>query len=766
MSMLVGRERERAAICHVLVRQGERLVTLTGPGGIGKTRLARAVAADLVEAFRGGVRFVDLSSVGDADLVVTAIAAAVDVPDSTDEPLLDTVARSLRSRDMLLVLDNFEHVLAAAPAISTLVRACPRLAVLVTSRTPLHLAGECEVPVPSLDVPDVPLGLDDLAEVAAVAMFVQRAQIARADFRLSATNAAAVVEICVRLDGLPLALEFAAARIKVLSAEQIASRLEDCFNLLTSGADDAPERHRTLRAALDWSYLMLDRSQQALLRRLAIFAGGAGLDAVERVCSDSGLRQSTVLDLLEQLVDHSLLVVREEGGEARYRLLETVRQYAFERLIEAGEESSVRARHLAWHVELAERAAPDLFGADQPMWLERLARDHDNIRSALTYAIAHGHAASAMRLGAGIWKFWDVRGHATEGQKWLESALASSGPDVVEDEIRARAQHGAANLAYVRGDYERATVLHEANVALRKQMGDRHGQAVSILKLADIMRGRGDANAAVRFCQQSLTLFRAVGDARWCANALNTLGMALLDRGATGAARAALEESLVLFRQVGGTRREAIALGNLGDVARAEGDFDRADALLVDSLRAFVEVKDAWGGALGLESLALVATERGEPSRAARLFGAAEAQREAALVPLPPADRPAHERAISVLRGRLGREALSSAWSYGRSRSLEETLELALEPSEERPPAPIALALVHSPLTEREREVAHLIARGLTNRQIADELVITKLTADKHVGNILSKLGAASRAQVAVWVVQHGPRVATPASAA
>jgi non-specific serine/threonine protein kinase len=759
MTALIGREHERAALHLLLLHESARLVTLTGPGGIGKTRLALAIAADLAGSFRDGVRFVDLSSIADADHFGTAVAAALDISDNSQAPILEAITAALRGRELLLVLDNFEHVARAAIHLAPLLEACPRLALLVTSRALLHATGEQEFAIGALELPRLGASLEDVSQVAAVTLFVQRAQVARADFALTAANAQAVAEICVRLDGIPLALELAAARIKILSAEQIARRLEDRFNLLTGGALDGPERHRTLRAALDWSFLMLHAPGQALLRRLAVFAGGAALEAVESVCADASLPVSKVLDGLEQLVDHSLLVVREEAGEARYRLLETVRQYALERLLEASEESAVRERHLDWYVGLSERAEPELFGTLQAGWLVRLEREHDNVRAALAWSIAHDEASRALRLAAGLWKFWEVRGHGSEGLRWLEAGLALPGGALVEDVVRVRAQHGAASLAWLRGDYDRSTALHEANLTLRRQMGDQHGLAVSLLHLADIMRSRGAADDADQRCNQSLALFRAEGDPRWCGVALNSLAMALLDQRDLAAARSAIEEGLALFRQVGGARRIALALGNLGDVARAEGAYEEAHAVLAESLESFVELEDAWGSSLSLQSLALVATARGEPIRAARLFGAAEGQREVAAVPLPPADRPEHDRAVATLRLRLGREALAQAWAYGRSLSLVGTVDLACAPSDEREPAPIATLhprMVDSPLTEREREVANLVARGLTNRQIADALVISKQTADKHLGNILGKLGLASRAQVAVWVVQNG----------
>jgi predicted ATPase/DNA-binding CsgD family transcriptional regulator len=743
---LVGREQEQATLFDLFVRQPARLVTLTGPGGIGKTSLARWAASDLAESFTGGAQFVDLSSIAEPELFAQTVAGALNIADTSDESLIEALAASLRGRQLLLILDNFEHIQAAASDVAVLLQRCPRLSILVTSRAALHLPEEHTLAVPPLDI------------APALSLFAQRARAARPDFALSDTNTHAVSEICTRLDGIPLAIELAAARIKVLSAEQLAQRLADRLGLLTNGASDAPARHRTLRAALDWSYHQLADGERRALRHLAVFRGSAVLEAVEHVCGDAN-----VIDHVEQLVDQSLLTVHEEGGAARYRVLETVREYALEQLCEAAEDGAARARHADWYRSLAEQAAPELAGQDQQAWLERVDREHDNLRAALSCLVEKHDGSGAIRLAGALWKFWEVRGHATEGHRWLEAALALDDGSA-EPMLRATALHGAAILAWVRGDYARTIELHAKNVAVRESIGDRHGVAVSLLHLANVMRSQGSPDLAIDHCSQSLALFRELGDKRWCANTLTSLGMALFDRREFVRARAALEECVGLSRELGGTRRIAAALGNLGDVARAEGNLESALSLLAESLELFAEVRDAWGSSACLESLALVACAQDEPVRAAQLFGAADGQREQAGVPLPPADRPAHDRALSTLRTRLGREQLASAVAHGRQLSLYSATALALEPVETASRVSVALPLGDSPLTEREREVASLVARGLTNRQIAEALVITKQTADKHVGNILGKLGAASRAQVAVWFVQQTLRAGAAAS--
>jgi len=754
-SQLVGRERELAAVTELVLHSDSRLVTLVGPGGIGKTRLARAVAATFAA---DRAVFVDLSPLTEPELVVPTIAHALGLSDTSRSAL----ELALINQHWLLVLDNFEQVVEAARDVEQLLQASAGLRILVTSRAPLHLSGERSYFVPPLATPD------------AVDLFVRRAQATRPGFQLTADNETAIAEICTRLDGIPLALELAAARVRVLSAQQIAHRLEERFELLTAGAADAPARHRTLRAALDWSFLMLGAPERALLRRMAVFAGGASLDALEAVVVDDMLDRRDLLDVLTNLVDHSLVGVHEQAGEARYRLLETVRQYGLERLREAGEDRNMRERTAAWCLELAERAEPELMGSRPRTWLDLLERELDNIRGALSWWHECGAADNALRLAGALWKFCEVHGHIGEGRAWLAAALALDGQASVDQLVRSKALHGAGILAGVGGDCEQAREIHEANAALRRQLGDTRGVAMSLLHLADVLRSQGQTERAIDLANECLALFRTLDDRRMCATTLNNLGMALVDRRAFAAARAALEEALSVFRALDCPRQIGCVLDNLGDLARQEGSFARAEAHLIESLQIFQTLNAAWDAAFGLQSLALVAVAQGEAERAARLFGAAEAHRGAAGAALEPADRPEHDRSVATLRVRLGPDELAACWTAGRSLSLEGALALARDTSsrqkQRHEPTRIAfaqtVALEGSPLTDREREVAALVAHGLTNRQIADALVITKQTADKHVGNILGKLGVASRSQVAVWVVQHGIRPLAQAPAA
>jgi predicted ATPase/DNA-binding CsgD family transcriptional regulator len=754
--MLVGRARELNVLEQLLVGDSARLVTLTGPGGIGKTRLALAAAERLRGAYPDGVACVDLAPVVDATLVLTAIANTLGVAEPGDRPIVKALVAAIGDRRLLLILDNLEHVLDATADVSGLIQACPALRVLVTSRAALHVDGEREVAVPPLQLPAAGFApdLEAFAAVESVRLFLQRAQAARADFQLTGANAGAVAGICVRLDGIPLAIELAAARMKVLSAQQIAERLADCFRLLTSEDSVGPARHRTLRTALDWSFLMLGQPERALLRRMAVFLGGASIEAVERLCGTDPLDGVDALHCLARLVDQSLVTVAEHAGVARYRLLEPVRQYALEHLRAAGEESAVRDRHAAWFLELAEQTEPELAGTGQMAVLELLASEYANLRQAVGWYLERRLAESAQRMAWALWKFCEMRGHADEGERWLNAALDLGGGSST---ARSKALHGAANLAFVRGDYERTARLHEQNVALRRQLGDRQGVGITLFHLVSVRRSRGDSASAIELCRESLALFREQDDALWCARALNSLGLLLTDTRAFGAARDALEEGLALFRRLGGTRGVAIALENLADLDRFAGDYARADARLQHSLDFFNQLEDAWGSSGALESLALVACARGLAQRSAVLFGAAEAQREEAGAALAPVDVPVRESAMDTLRLQLGAQAVESAVARGRALSRSEALAFAQCPAgAPAHSAPRVTARVLR-LTEREREVAALVARGLSNRQIADELVFTKHTADKHVGNILGKLELASRAQLAVWwIIEAG----------
>jgi predicted ATPase/DNA-binding SARP family transcriptional activator/DNA-binding CsgD family transcriptional regulator/Tfp pilus assembly protein PilF len=635
----IGRAHELVEVLRRLERS--RLLTLTGAGGCGKTRLALAAAERARPLYPDGVWWVELAALADPRLVPAAVAAALGVDGQHDEPLRQTLARALGPKRLLLVLDNCEHVVAACrQLLDHLLTACPDLHVLATSRTALGLPAEVTWRVPSLAMPDPArsLPLERLAAFDAVQLFVERARSARSDFALTPRNAAAIARICRRLDGIPLALELAAARAKVLSAEQIAARLDDALGFLTGGARPVPDRQQTLRATLDYSWALLTGPERTLFRRLAAFAGGWAPEAAERVCADEpgepaarhgaaptppaaagrpggALAAAAVLDLLARLEDQSLIVVQERHGQARHRLLEPVRQYAAEQLAAAGEAAWLRDRHAAYFLALAEQAEPALVGAEQSTWLERLEAEHDNLRAALAWALERPDPDLGVRLAGALWRFWYQRGRLSEGDGWLAQVLAI-GP-AAAPAARAKALNGAGTLAFVRGDSARAVARYEQALALRRALADTAGVAGSLNNLGMVLHYRGEYARALPLYSEALALSRALGDRRLTAITLNNLGTTARAQGDFARAAAAIEEALALFSALGDRRSVADLRNNLGQVAYARGDYARACELCGESLALFRELDDRPGVNEALQQLGLAALALGDAAQAA-----------------------------------------------------------------------------------------------------------------------------------------------------
>jgi non-specific serine/threonine protein kinase len=760
-SALIGRAQQVRHARDRLLRPEVRLLTLTGSPGTGKTRLAIAIAETLLHAFTGGVAFVDLSPLADPRLVLPTIAQACGVREPGDQRLLEALAEAVRPRQLLLVLDNFEHVLSAGPDLADLLVACPNLKLLVTSRERLRLRWEQELPVPPLAVPDLRQlpPVEHLAEVPAVALFLERARAARPEFALTADNVMAVAQLCVRLDGLPLALELAAAQTRLMPPQALLARLGQRFDLLVGGPRDLPARQQTLRAALTWSYDLLPAAEQAVFRRLGVFAGAWALEAAEAVGSAASGKRSHVLQSVSRLVDASLVAPVDHAGEPRYRLLESVGEYALERLALAGELDAARRAQAQYFTRLAERAEPELTGPDQASWLALLEQEHDNLRAALRWAVsADGDAEVGLRLGGALWRFWWYRGHLQEGLDWLQVLLARGGAS--PSGALARVLIGVGVLARDRGDHQRARDMFERSLAMAQALQDQRSLALSLTGLAGACLQQGDLARAAGFYQECLDVYRDLGDRRGMAIVLDNLGQTRLRQGDLDQAAALCTESLHLLRALDDKVNLAACLHNLGDIAREQGAFAAAQVQYAESLATYWQTGDRQGVAECLEGLAAVAAASGDAHRTARLLGAARAFRQAIGVPVPPSDMASVEQLGATACAALGTPAFRVALAEGEAMDRDHAIAYALggAPAEG---APDAVAPAPA-LTPREREVAELVARGLTNRQIAEALVISERTAEGHVERLRNKLGCSSRAQVAVWAAQHGLAGPTP----
>jgi predicted ATPase/DNA-binding SARP family transcriptional activator/DNA-binding CsgD family transcriptional regulator len=747
----VGREREIVELKRLLSMTG--LLTLTGAGGSGKTRLALEVAGELASLYPDGVWLVELAPLSDPDLVAQQVAKALSVREQPDLAHMEMLVEHLRQKNALLVLDNCEHLVDATSDLAgVLLGSSPRLKILATSREPLGVAGEVNWRVSPLSVPstDHLPDAENLARYESVRLFVDRARLRLPAFELTQENAGAVARVCRKLDGIPLAIELATARMGALAVEQVAERLEVSLDVLKGGSRTAEPRQQTLRATLDWSYELLSEPERKLFGQLSVFAGGFTLEAAEAVGTGDGIEESEVLESFFMLVDKSL-VVAEMGAEDahRYRMLEPVRQYAREKLEESGEAERVRERHARHYLALAEVAEPELVGARQVAWLERLETEYGNFQTALSWSLEREvNVELGARLAGALWRFWYKRGYLSAGRQWLEAALSGSG--ALPEIVHAKLLTGSGMLAWEQGDYASAMVLHEESLSLRRQMRDRPGVASSLNNVGLVALYIGDYERATELHEESLALRRELGDARGSAASLHNLGLVALYEGNRARSKAFMEESLSIYRELKDEWTISILLNNLGLVELYEGEHQRAVELQKESLTLRRELGDRGGVAECLEGLSGVAASKGEAARAARLWAAAESLREAIGAPPPPSHRSLYDAYLVPARSRLEDEAWGAAWSEGRAMQQEEAIEYALGTEPTTPAAPKRPTLGESPdpLTPREQEIAALIARGLTNRQIAAELSISEHTVANHVAKILRKLGLRSRSQL------------------
>jgi predicted ATPase/DNA-binding SARP family transcriptional activator len=680
LTSFIGREREMADVQSLLPMT--RLLTLTGAGGCGKTRLALEVARGLIEEFPDGVWLVDLAPVADPALVPATVARTLSVRDEPGQALSMTLVEHLRQKRLLLVLDNCEHlVTACAQLAETALRACPGLSTLVTSREPVHVAGELIWVVPPLPAPDPdrPPSLEDLVRYESVQLFVDRARAILPGFAVGIQNGSAIARLCRRLDGIPLAIELAAAQLRTLAVEQIDARLDDGLRLLSSSSRTALPRHQTLQATLDWSHDLISEKEQTLFRRLAVFAGGFALEEAEAVCSGDEIETPEVLGLLTQLVEKSLVVAESAvQGAMRYRMLDTLRRYGWSRLAESGEATTIQRRHADTYLALAEQASEAVYGGvEQTAWWDRLDREYDNMRAALRWSIDGAEHETALPLSAAVYVLWYVRGPASEGLRWLEEAL-SRGVGA-SPAARAPALCAAGSLAWwSRGDGERARRLCTESIALYRELKDKQGLAYTLGCLGWIVQSQDDQELATTLATEGLSLYRELGDKWGIGMALVLMAIASQLRGDHEQAAALRDEGLPLLREVGDKEGVAMMLGRSGQLAQRHGDYERATVLCAEGLALFRDIGDKRGAPTCLEALAALASAQGQPDRAARLFGPAQTVREAGGFALPPADRAECERGMAAVRARLGEKAFAAAWAAGREMTLEEAVDYAL----------------------------------------------------------------------------------------
>ena len=725
---LIGREHDVEEACRLLRRPDVRLLTMTGTAGIGKTRLAIEVAHTLLGDFRDGALFVPLAPVQDATLVLPAIAQALELKEGGSRPLLESLQVLLRDKELVMLLDNFEQVIPEAPALAQLLSACPGLKLLVTSRELLRLTLEHDFPVQPLVLPDIAHlpPVHELAGYASIRLFSARAAAVKSDFVLTPDNAASVAEICSHLDGLPLAIELAAARVRHLAPQAMLARLSHSLRLLTGGARDLPERQQTLYNAIGWSYELLSSREQAIFARLSVFAGGCTEDAVAAICVEPGdTGNLNALDYLSLLADKSLLRPELAGGqepEPRFMMLATVREYASERLVERGELAAMQARHARYFLSIAEAGEAAWFIAEQHYWLERFDQEQHNFQAALTWAVLNDPDV-ALRLSAALWRYWLAHGYLTEGRRWLEQAIAGvpgqrDGALSTDRAARTKALFGAGVLATHQSDYASASELIAQSLGVARSIGDDLQTANSLVGLGISMFYRGEYDRSVSQFEEALQIFRWLGHVRGIALALNSLSNSILCLGDYARSAALAEESLEMSRGTGDSLSVAASLANLGRAALQQGEIKKAAALFEESLFIRVKLKDKGGMAhtlsflgdaalargdiaeassfyarslalrheLGdreglaapLEGLAAVAWRLGNLERASRLYGAAEALREAIGAPLPPMDRALHNRAVASLKSSPDGDIKAAGWAAGRAMHIEQVVAYAL----------------------------------------------------------------------------------------
>ena len=795
LTSFVGRKHDLGEVSRSLA--ASRLLTLTGPAGCGKTRLALRIATEVNRAYTDGVHCVELARLADPALVPQRVARVLQVREQRDRSIVEGLLEALQDRQLLLVLDNCEHVLSACAQLAQTLLAGTEIRMLATSREPLSITGEMRYPVSPMALPPRTLRADEMAHFDAIQLFVERARAIVPAFELTAANAGVVASICQQLDGMPLAIELASARVNILTVEQIAARLDDRFGLLGGAPHVTQSHHRSLRAAIDWSYDFLATSEQIMLRRLSVFMGGCSLATAETVCAGDGVEREQVLALLSSLVDKSLVVAHTlQRDEARYALLETIRQYGHEKLIASGEWSAIRDRHLQCFLQLAEATLPKLRGPYQHLWLDWLDGEYDNIRAALAWSLERDRIEDGLRITNAIYQFWTVRDYVQEGLAWVERLLLQANeriPPVVHVNALAYASmlagfrgNAAKQIHYGReaavvaeaagdagrpaltwalaaqayaaraaGDYQTELTLSLRRLQLHREFGELFLLGVGLSTTSFTAMSLGQYDAARAMLDEGLAVLRQVGDPYRIAMALNFSGDLLRCEQQYAQAQRAYEESIALLRELGAVRDLASVLHNLGHTCLHLGDVARGHALFSESMAAYLAQRNTPGVAECLIGFAALAAICHLPAAGARLLAAAVAIGGQRVATMWAATRMEYEHYLALARASLTETEFQTEQAAGRSLSLEQAVAYAQQLPLKAAAAP-ATGNKPDNLTVRERDVAALVAQGKSNGEIAAALVVSKRTVETHIGNILSKLGVTNRAHIVRWAIEAG----------
>lgn len=765
LTSFIGRQREMSEVKKLI--SISRLVTLTGAGGMGKTRLALQVAQTLLDKYPDGVWFVDLSTRSDPEWVAQAVAATLGLNEEASQPLTVSLGTYLRARKALLILDNCEHIVdACASLVDELLRVSTDLHIIATSREVLDVDGEVTWNVPSLSMPDPSniKSVEHLEQYESVQLFIARARYKRPNFALTPDNCYAVARLCHELDGMPLAIELAAACIKVLSIEQIVERLNDRFRLMARGSRLASPRQQTLYALMDWSYDLLSPQEQELLRYLSVFAGGFTLEACQAICE--GAEEHETIHLLLSLVDKSLVIMEEQEGHTRYRLLETIRQYAWEKLLGTGTAEVVRNRHLAWCLAMVEQAAPRLANSDQAEWLDRLELEHGNIRAAMSWSlISEERAESALRMAWALKMFWILRGYLSEGRERTAEALGHS-PESSALYWRARAHGALSMIAWFLGDDQASLEHAEQSLQIGRELGDSEIISFALIGIGSVARRLGDLATARAALEETIPLLDGLGRTYDLALAVLNLGRVALAQGDYDEAALSFQRSLEMYEAFGDAFSIATVIYEMGNLALIKGQHEQAAQLLVESLGMFREVGVKLSIARTLRTLAGLASSRSEWVRAVRLYAAAQRLFDELGYSVPSAEASEYERTLDALRVQLDWASWEDAWHKGAAMSVDDIVEYGMQasPRKRRRSRGARVSAragdkgatpAHLSLSARETQVLRLVAAGHSDPQVASHLSISPRTVEAHLRSIYSKLEVTNRREATRYAREH-----------